>query len=122
MFLELLRKISVIDNVETSCSAPFHLRKNGQRYSSRRHHAKVNVLPVAHLRPEHERVAGEKFEVAWYRNGAIQKDLTDLLVVEVDESRIGGKWEVLVQFISPEIRYDPNGYTKSKVRVNWGKC
>ncbi|KAJ3415593.1 hypothetical protein HDV05_004644, partial [Chytridiales sp. JEL 0842] len=90
MFLQLLQKVSVIDNVETSCTAV------------NSHKAKVNVIPVAQFRPEPERIEGEKFEVTWYKNGVVQEKLMDNLEVEVD--KVDGKWEVEVRFVTPEIR------------------
>ncbi|KAJ3413056.1 hypothetical protein HDV05_008577 [Chytridiales sp. JEL 0842] len=109
MFLQLLQKVSVIDNVDTFCISERKV-----------HTAKVNVIPVAQFRPEGERIEGEKFEVTWYKDGVVQEGLKDML--EVDVEGVEGMWEVEVKFVTPEIRYDPDNLTLARVEVKWSDC
>ncbi|KAI9362932.1 IgA peptidase M64-domain-containing protein [Zopfochytrium polystomum] len=108
LFLNLLRKISVIDGIRTEC-----LPEKGLR-------ATVDVLALAHLRPQP--IAGERYDITWKKNGQPQPALQDLQTIEVDAASAAGKWTVSVAFVTPEIRDDPFGLTRDERVVSWAAC
>jgi hypothetical protein len=106
MYLELLAKVSLIDSVETV------------RLANGSHKVTVNLLPLAHLRKAGTHIPGEKYVISWKRDGVVQHDLNDMQEIEMDDSRVGGKWQVSVEFISPEIRKS-NGLTTSSTPIRF---
>lgn len=97
MWLQLLEKISLIDDVVVATAG-------GEVTTT------LLAIPLAHFRAEGPR-PGELYEVTWKRDGVVQTDLQDVFIWSKPASEAAGEWSVTLQYINPEIRSDPRGYT-----------
>lgn len=64
----------------------------------------LNTLKLGPLRLPGNEVAGESLEIRWFYRGIEQPKFNNQFEIN---ARVGA-WYVSVQFITPEVRYDPN--------------
>lgn len=64
----------------------------------------LNTLKLGPLRLPGNEVAGERLEIRWSYRGIEQPQFNNQFEIN---GRVGA-WSVSVQFITPEVRYDPN--------------
>lgn len=57
------------------------------------------------MRAPGNEVENESLVVRWFHGGQERPELNDQFVINAE----GGAWSVAVQFLTPEVRYDPNG-------------
>ena len=60
---------------------------------------------MAHLRESGNEVDGEQLEIRWAHESRERPEFNDQFEIDAE----GGTWSVSVKFITPEVRYDPNG-------------
>jgi hypothetical protein len=103
MWLHLLSRISLIDGVDVT----------KENKSAR---VVLRALPLAHLRAGSggaRSSSAERYEVTWTLNGKEQPELKDKFEWVLPLDVAAGQWHVKVHFVTPEVRYDPKGYTTS---------
>lgn len=64
----------------------------------------LNTLKLGQLRSPGNEVSGERLEIRWFYRGIEQPQFYNQFEIN---ARVGA-WSVSVQFITPEVRYDPN--------------
>ena len=102
LWLHLLKRVDLIDNTSVACpSAP------NESIS-----LSVELLSLAHLREPEEKHLGNKesYSILWKHDGIIVDRLTNSTAVEIQPVDAGGRWEVFVEFSTPEVRKDERGY------------
>lgn len=65
----------------------------------------LNTLKLGQLREPGNEVADERFEVRWSRGGEVKPEFNNKFEIDAET----GSWSVSVQFITKEVRNDPNG-------------
>jgi len=102
LWLHLLKRVDLIDNVSVTCpsapTGPISLN--------------VALLSLAHLRKPEEKHLGNKesYAILWKHDGITVDPWTNATTVEVQLADAGGKWEVFVEFSTPEVHKDEQGY------------
>jgi hypothetical protein len=97
LWLRFLERVSLIDDLTVTCAAETA-------------NVSLDLVKLAHLRPEAERNPSEVYEVRWFFSGVERVDLKDLTEFEGAE---GGDWEVRVKFTTSEIRRDGRKLTSA---------
>jgi len=93
IWIQFFKRISVIDNVTIATSG-----SNTQ--------VSLNLLQVAQLRPVP--IKGETFVVSWFKSNVEDKTLANITSWTRPTNIAAGSWSVTAQFITPEVRSDPN--------------
>jgi len=96
LWLQFLKKITLIDSVTYSCS--------GSTYKFT-----LQAIPLAELRPNDKKINGEKYFVRWYRDGIHLADHDDQFEFSRSHESSLGNWRIQLKFETPEVRSDPNG-------------
>lgn len=65
----------------------------------------LNTLKLGQLREPGNEVEDERLEIRWSHGGEYRAEFDDLFEIDAE----GGAWSVAVRFVTPEVRYDPNG-------------
>lgn len=65
----------------------------------------LNTLKLGQLREDGKEIENEKLEIRWSHGGQHRPEFDDKFEIDAE----GGAWSVLVEFFTPEVRYDPNG-------------
>jgi len=102
LWLHLLKRVDLIDNISVSCpSTPNQGISIG-----------VELLYLAHLRKPEEKHLGikESYYMLWKHDGVVVDPWTNSTAVEIRPDLAGGHWEVVVEFSTPEVRKDEQGY------------
>jgi len=102
LWLHLLKRVDLIDNISVSCpSTPNQGISIG-----------VELLYLAHLRKPEEKHLGikESYYILWKHDGVVVDPWTNTTTVEIRPDLAGGHWEVVVEFSTPEVRKDEQGY------------
>jgi hypothetical protein len=99
MWLELLNRMSLIDDVDVVSS--------GGNVA-----VTLAVVPLAQFRAGGAR-PGEAYTVEWTRNGVVQSNLANTYTFSGTQASLAGTWRVTVKYINPEIRRDNLGSTTS---------
>lgn len=60
------------------------------------------------MRAPGNEVEDERLEIRWFHGGVERSEFNDQFVINAE----GGAWSVAVQFITSEVRYDPNELLK----------
>jgi hypothetical protein len=109
MWLRFLKKVALIDDIQTSCPSAKNEPRSGTTM------VKATLVPLAHLRPVESRVSGEAFDIRWFKNGVEQKEFAQMTEFYVVSSTIStsDSWSLRVKFTTPEIRKDKDGVTVS---------
>lgn len=117
MWLRFLKKVALIDGIETTCSA-LPSERSGTI------NVKASLVPLAHLRPEESRVAGETIDIRWFKNSVEQKEFAGLTEFYVVSSTVSASdsWKLEVKFSTPEIRKDKDGVTASSKTFKLPRC
>ncbi|KAJ3086718.1 hypothetical protein HK102_012645 [Quaeritorhiza haematococci] len=104
MWLEFLKRVSFIDAINVTCN------KQTQKAS-----ITLDLIPLAHLRPENERVDGEVYHITWLHKGVEKPEFSGKTEIEVDvgAGAGSGQWQVVVRFETREVRKD-NGLMTSR--------
>jgi hypothetical protein len=105
MWLNLLSRISLIDSVNVTtdakvASAVLHALPLGQK---RQPAATTDDAPTT----------GERYVLTWLHNGQEQPELQDRFEWTLPLEAARGRWVAKLHFLTPEVRYDPRGYTTS---------
>jgi hypothetical protein len=93
IWIQFFKRMSVIDNVTLASSG-----SNTQ--------VSLNLVRVAQLRPTP--IKGESFMVNWFRNNVEDVTLRNITQWTRPTTTAAGTWRVTAQFITPEVRSDPN--------------
>lgn len=72
----------------------------------------VNTLKLGQLRDAENEVDDEKLVIRWYHGGEERPEFNDKFEIDAE----GGSWTVSVQFLTPEVRSDPNGLLQDSER------
>lgn len=64
----------------------------------------VNTLKLGQLRESGNEIDGERLEVRWSHGGQLRSEFNDQFEINAQ----GGAWSVSVQFVTAEVRNDPN--------------
>lgn len=64
----------------------------------------LKTLGLGQLRQTGNEIEGERLEIRWSHGGQERPEFDDLFEIDAQ----GGAWSVAVQFITPEVRNDPN--------------
>jgi hypothetical protein len=102
LWLHLLKRIDLIDEISiASPSAPDEPILVG-----------LELLSLAHLRKPEEKHLGnkERYAIFWKRDGIVVDPWTNSTIIEIQPADAGGFWEVVVEFSTPEVRKDEQGY------------
>lgn len=92
IWLQFLTRISLIDNVTVT-------------ESSTSVYVSLTLLPVAQFR--RTPIAGESYVINWYKNDVQIPSLSNLISWSESKVSAAGEWTTVVQFITPEVRSDP---------------
>lgn len=65
----------------------------------------LNTLKLGQLREAGNEVEDESLEIRWFHGGEERPEFNDKFEINAEI----GAWSVAVRFITPEVRYDPNG-------------
>jgi len=102
MWMNLLGRMELIDNVAVTVD-----KEEGAVL------VQLNAVPLAQLRTGGP-LPGEKYTVSWAHNNVVRPDLQDVFEwKEAFALNPQGNWQVRLQYITTEIRSDPNGHTQS---------
>lgn len=52
----------------------------------------------------------ESYSILWKHDGVVVDPWTNSTIVEIQPNVAGGHWEVVVEFSTPEVRKDDQGY------------
>jgi hypothetical protein len=74
------------------------------------HTVTADAVKLGQLRDGGAYYPDERYEVRWSFDGTPQPELDD--VFEFNTSR-SGSWSVVLQYLTPQIRSDPNNLTRS---------
>lgn len=110
MWLNLLSRISLIDSVNVTtdakvASAVLHALPLGQK----RHRPAATTTTTDDAAP----ATDERYVLTWLRNGQEQPELQDRFEWTLPLEAARGQWVAKLHFLTPEVRYDPRGYTTS---------
>ncbi|ELR10891.1 IgA Peptidase M64 protein [Acanthamoeba castellanii str. Neff] len=106
MWLNLLSRISLIDSVNVTTDA---------KVAS----AVLHALPLGQKRQpaatttDDAPTTGERYVLTWLHNGQEQPELQDRFEWTLPLEAARGRWVAKLHFLTPEVRYDPRGYTTS---------
>ena len=110
LWLHLLKRVDLIDDIFVTCPfAPNQPISVG-----------VELLRLAHLRKPEEKHLGSKesYSILWKHDGVVVDPWTNSTIVEIQPNDVGGYWEVVVEFSTPEVRKDEQGYLLGKRNFN----
>ncbi|KAJ3290429.1 hypothetical protein HDU79_003237 [Rhizoclosmatium sp. JEL0117] len=107
LFLQLLRRVSLIDDVTTTCLGDKSV-------------AKLHLLPFAHHRKNP--VFGERYVITWFKDGEAVERLSGKEEIAVGNLEVVGEWSVSVRIDTPIVRSDPDGILESVQGVVWSRC
>ncbi|ORY37069.1 hypothetical protein BCR33DRAFT_769980 [Rhizoclosmatium globosum] len=107
LFLQLLRRVSLIDDVTTTCLGDKSV-------------AKLHLLPFAHHRKKP--VFGERYVITWFKDGEAVERLNGKEEIAVGSLEVVGEWSVSVRIDTPIVRSDPDGILESVQGVVWSRC
>lgn len=65
----------------------------------------LNTLKLGQLRSPGNEVVNEKLETRWSHGGQQIPEFNDQFEIDAEI----GSWSVSVRFVTPEVRYDPDG-------------
>jgi hypothetical protein len=108
LWLQFLKKITLIDGVTYSCS--------GSMYKFT-----LKAIPLAGLRPDDKRIDGEKYFVRWYHDGVHLADHDNQFEFARSRENSQGDWRVQLEFKTPEVRADPMGLLISEENFSIGE-
>ena len=110
LWLHLLKRVDLIDDISVTCPfAPNQPISVG-----------VELLQLAHLRkPEEKHLGGkESYSILWKHDGVVVDSWTNSTIIEIRPNDVGGHWEVVVEFSTPEVRKDEQGYLLGQRNFN----
>ncbi|KAI9199331.1 IgA peptidase M64-domain-containing protein [Polychytrium aggregatum] len=104
LWIQFFKQISAIDKVDYTCSGDLT-------------HFKLDLIPLAHLRPESERIDGEYYKIDWIRDGVHLDKYANLTDFSIIQEEGHGRWDVVVHFGTHEVRKD-HGLLRFKETVH----
>ena len=110
LWLHLFKRVDLIDSISVTCpSVPGEPISLG-----------LELLSLAHLRkPEEGHLRNkESYAIIWKRDGVTVDPWTNSTIIEVQPVDAGGRWEVSVEFSTPEVRRDERGYLLAQRSFN----
>ncbi|MEZ4749571.1 MAG: M64 family metallopeptidase [Bdellovibrionota bacterium] len=102
-WLQFFRNVSLIDGVDVT--------PVGSNYE-----VHLRVPPLGQFRNE-VLSPEERLDVRWYRDGQLVGSFEGQLVGQIPAIQAQDKWEVEVEFHTPEVRKDPSGLLKARKRI-----
>ncbi|KAF9533177.1 IgA peptidase M64-domain-containing protein [Crepidotus variabilis] len=96
LWINLLRGISLIDDVKEKCSA-------GSSASPSAKVLEVNLIPLAHLRQDFS-ISEEAYSIIWRKDGQLLNQYTNQTKIKLDGAQTTGVYQVEVEYATPEIR------------------
>ena len=102
LWVHLFKRVDLIDNVSVACPSA-HNRPIS---------VSVELLSLAHLRKPEEKHLGneESYTILWKHDGIVAHRWTNSTILEIPPADAGGQWGVVVEFSTPEVRKDEQGY------------
>lgn len=123
MWYQFLRRISLIgENKNTRVEMEVKLITNFLIFtddvnvskipnSDRTKRVVLNTLKLGQLRESGNEIENETLVVRWSHAGQERPEFNDQFEIDAE----GGSWSVDVEFVTPEVRYDPNGLLRDVV-------
>ncbi|KAF9265266.1 hypothetical protein L218DRAFT_898916 [Marasmius fiardii PR-910] len=109
LWLTLLKRVSIIDYIIHRCDGKYNALE-------------LNLLPLAHLRGD-SLLEGEFYTITWKRNGELLEKFTNETTIHVIGEEALGKYELEVEFTTPEVVLDPMERLKGRLEIYiTGRC
>jgi hypothetical protein len=116
LWLEMLKRISLIDAVETGCA----LKEHGVA----KRFIELKLLSLAQFRENkvHAAKHSESYVIEWSKDGQALPEYENQTVIEVESSAMGS-FSAEVRLVTDEVRVDKEGYLTAKTTVEVaGEC
>jgi hypothetical protein len=98
MWMQFLQRMQLLDGVTVSPSS-------GGSYT-----VTAEAVKLGQIREGGPYYPEERYELRWSHNGIPQPELDDLFSFDTDRT---GSWSLVLQYLTPQIRSDPNNLARS---------